>query len=104
MLFYSIDNSRESQIGAIYNDRYILTLKLILHTFPSKGRLWNDVRYEDMYEFWNCLELSPCFGRAKKIFEIDFDAFVNSSLSSDIHANLSTEMFFCFICRMVEQK
>lgn len=30
------------------------------------GRLWDDVTYEDMYGFWNCLELSPCFGWLNK--------------------------------------
>ena len=32
------------------------------YNFVLVGRLWDDVTYEDMYGFWNCLELSPCFG------------------------------------------
>jgi len=32
------------------------------HRIHPIGRLWQDVRYEDMYGFWNCLELSPCYG------------------------------------------
>ena len=46
----------------LLNQSYRSSLTKPHLTLILTGRLWHDIRYEDVYGFWNCLELSPCFG------------------------------------------
>ena len=43
-----------------------LTARAFIHRIHPLGSLNSDVRYEDLYAYLNCLEISPCRGWMNK--------------------------------------